>query len=228
SKSGKEDALRDAPTDQESEPTLTAKTPPEDDTSAVISPRDAFRASPDLKSGEDKASSDLQSPSPPCEIKAEYNKEPSCNNKATGVIRIVESTLAGGTPPYQVILNGEHGDSLVFRGLKPGFYKLEIKDASDCLVSLGTIIVDIKECRYEGNFYPLLEVWEMPLDSRPGTIEIVNKNGVTVYRLRFDGTGREYWNGNDMNNEALPMGIYFFTIRYDSGDVFQGSVTINR
>jgi hypothetical protein len=117
---------------------------------------------------------------------------------------------------------------MVFRGLKPGFYKLEIKDASGCLVSLGSIVVDTKDCSYQGNFYPLYEQWEMPLDSRPGTIEIFDKNGRKVYELRFDASGKEYWNGNDMNNEALPMGLYLFTITYDNGDVFPGSVTINR
>jgi hypothetical protein len=187
-------------------------------------------AVPDLQSGTDSlASSDLQSEASfPCAIKASYITYPSCNNKATGVIRIIESSIITGTPPYQAILNGEYGDSLVFRRLKPGFYRLEIKDASGCLADLGTIIVDTKECRYQENFYAPLELWEIPLDLQPGTIEIYNKNGMIVYRLRFDGTGPEYWNGNDLNNEALPLGLYLFTIRYDSGEIFHGSVTINR
>jgi hypothetical protein len=187
-------------------------------------------AVPDLQSGTDSlASSDLQSEASfPCAIKASYITYPSCNNKATGVIRIIESSIITGTPPYQAILNGEYGDSLVFRRLKPGFYRLEIKDASGCLADLGTIIVDTKECRYQENFYAPLVLWEIPLDLQPGTIEIYNKNGMIVYRLRFDGTGPEYWNGNDLNNEALPLGLYLFTIRYDSGEIFHGSVTINR
>jgi hypothetical protein len=187
-------------------------------------------AVPDLQSGTDSlASPDLQSEASfPCAIKASYITYPSCNNKATGVIRIIESSIITGTPPYQAILNGEYGDSLVFRRLKPGFYRLEIKDASGCLADLGTIIVDTKECRYQENFYAPLELWEIPLDLQPGTIEIYNKNGMIVYRLRFDGTGPEYWNGNDLNNEALPLGLYLFTIRYDSGEIFHGSVTINR
>jgi hypothetical protein len=166
--------------------------------------------------------------SPPCEIKAEYTTEASCNNKATGVIKIMGNTLTGGTPPYRVFLNEAYDDSMIFRGLKPGFYKLEIRDAAGCLASFGSIFVGTKECRYQGNFYPLMEQWEIPLDFQPGTIEIYNKNGQKVYELRFDGMGKEYWNGNDLNNEALPMGLYLFTIRYDSGDMFEGSVTINR
>jgi|GEM_PF-3133155 len=242
--SEKEEPVEDIPKEQEAEliaspdqPARLAGLQSGDDSLAASDLQS--NASPDLQSGDDSlAVSDLQSNAspdlqsgviPPCEIKAEYITEPSCNNKATGVIRIIESTLKTGTPPYQAILNGRYGDSLVFRGLKPGFYRLEIKDASGCLVNLGAIIVDTKDCRYEGNFYPLLEVWEIPLDNQPGTIEIYNKNGLPVYRLRFDGAGPEYWNGNDMNNEALPMGIYFFTISYDSGDDgFQGTVTINR
>ena len=214
-----EDAFKDIPKEQVT-----------DSISINAVPDLPHNAVPDLKSGTDSlAVSDLQSgTSIPCNIKAEYTTEPSCNNKATGVIRIIESTLMTGTPPYQAILNGKYGDSLVFRGLEPGFYRLEIQDASGCLVNLGTVIIETKECKYEGNFYPLLEVWEIPLDFQPGTIEIFNKNGLPVYSLRFDGTGPEYWNGNDLNNAALPLGIYFFTIRYDSGEVFQGSVTINR
>ncbi len=166
--------------------------------------------------------------SPPCEIKAEYISEASCNNKATGKIKIMGNSLTGGTPPYRVFLNEKYGDSMVFRGLKPGFYKLEIRDAAGCLASLGNIMIDTKECRYQGNFYPLMEQWEIPLDFQPGIIEIYNKNGRKVYELRFDGMGKEYWNGNNLNNEALPLGLYLFTIRYDSGDIFEGSVTINR
>jgi hypothetical protein len=171
---------------------------------------------------------DLQSALSPCKIKAEYIIEPSCNNMATGVIEIIESTVSDGIPPYQAMLNGEPGDSMVFRGLKPGFYKLEIKDASGCLVSLGNIIVDTKDCRYQEKFSPYYEQWDMPIGSKPGIIEIYNKNGRKVFELKFDGTGKEYWNGNDMNNEALPMGLYLFTIEYDDGDIFQGSITINR
>lgn len=211
----KDDAKEDIPKDQEAEPVTMKEIPVHGDESV-----------PDTSQN---TSPDWQSPSsPPCEIKAGYVTEPSCNNKATGVIRIMESTLKTGTPPYQAILNGKYGDSLVFRGLKPGFYRLEIQDASGCLVNLGTVIVGTKDCTYHKNFYPLLEVWEIPLDSKPGIIEIYNKSGLPVYRLRFDGTGPEYWNGNDLNNQALPLGLYFFTVTYDNDDVFQGTVTINR
>ncbi len=224
-KSEKDDAVKDLPMEQADSSALRA------------SPIAATKAAPDLKSGTSGTSQDLQSgeehkaddTSKPCKIKAGYSTEPSCNNKATGVIRIIKSTLITGTPPYQAVLNGEYSDSLVFRGLKPGFYRLEIKDAAGCLVSLGTVMVGTKDCTYQDKFYAPLELWEIPLeDSQLGTIEIRNKNGLIVYRLRFDGTGREYWNGNDMNNEALPLGAYFFTIRYDNGEVFLGSVTINR
>jgi hypothetical protein len=199
----------------------------EDDASSDLQSADKHNAFPDLQSGTSD-SSDLQSDSPPCNIKAEYISEPSCNNKATGVIRILEGTLINVTPPYQAVLNGEYGDSLVFRGLKPGFYRLEIKDASGCMVSLGTVIVNTKDCRYQENFYPLMELWEIPLDNQSGIIEIFNKSGSPVYRLRFDGAGAEYWNGNDLNNRALPMGLYFFIISYDDGSKFEGTVTINR
>ncbi len=180
--------------------------------------------SPDLQSGD---STNLQSAAP-CNIKADYVAQPSCNNKATGIIRIIESTLISGTPPYQAVLNGEYSDSLIFKGLKPGFYRLEIRDASGCLVNLGTVFVDTKDCRYQENFYPLLELWKIPLDNQSGIIEIWSKNGLPVYHLRFDGAGKEYWNGNDLNNRALPMGLYFFRITYDNGNVFEGDVTISR
>lgn len=165
----------------------------------------------------------------PCNIEAEYLTEPSCNNAPTGLINIMEGSLSGGIPPYQVFLNDKPVDKFMFTKLKPGFYKLEIRDSTGCIFNPGAIVINTIDCNYAQRFSPLLEVWDIPLDqNKPGIIEIFNKNGLLVYKLRFEGTGPETWNGNDLKNSALPRGLYPFTIRYDNGKIFQGTITIIR
>lgn len=166
----------------------------------------------------------------PCNLTADYLTEPSCNNTATGMIVIVESSVSGGIPPYKVILNGEYSDLLVHRKLNPGLYNLKIEDAAGCVKLIGALSIDVINCfEKDYRFSPRLEVWEIPLEhGKQGIVKIYNKVGQIVYILRTDGLGVETWNGSDINNTAMPLGLYPFTIMYDDGNTFEGTVTIVR
>ncbi|UCH13514.1 MAG: hypothetical protein JSV22_10415 [Bacteroidales bacterium] len=164
----------------------------------------------------------------PCNLTAEYLTEPSCNNKATGLIKFIESSVSGGTAPYQFAVKGIFSDSLVFRDLLPGLYNIAIKDASDCIKEWKNVEIEKINCYGEFKFAPLYgEIWEIPFEKGyPGVLTVTNKNGIIVYQLEFDGLSELTWNGMSINNQMLPMGAYPFVIKYQNGKVFRGTITI--
>lgn len=164
----------------------------------------------------------------PCNLTADYLKEPSCNNKATGIIKFIEGSVSGGTAPYQFAINGIFSDSLVYRNLLPGLYNIAIKDAFNCMKEWKNVEIEKINCFGEFKFAPLYgEIWEIPVEKDyPGVLTITNKSGIVVYQLKFDGLSELTWNGMSINNQMLPMGAYPFIIKYQNGNVFRGTITI--
>ena len=194
-----------------------------------------------VKTGEDKSLAEPRKPHTastdiipqekqvlPCNLSADYLKEPSCNNKATGLIKLIENSVTGGTAPYQFALNGIFSDSLVYRNLLPGLYNIAIRDAKNCIKEWKYVEIEKINCFGEFKFAPLYgEVWKIPVETGyPGVLTITNKNGIIVYQLKFDGLSEATWNGMSINNQMLPMGAYPFIINYQNGNVFRGTITI--
>jgi hypothetical protein len=179
-----------------------------------------YTASTDITSQEKQAL--------PCDLTAEYLTEPSCNNSATGLIKFIESSVSGGTAPYQFAINDLFSDSLVYRNLPPGLYNIAIKDAFDCIKEWKNIEIEKINCFGEFKFAPLYgEFWEIPVEKgHPGVLTITNKDGIVVYQLKFDGLSEVTWNGMSINNQMQPMGAYPFVIKYQNGNVLSGTVTI--
>ncbi len=164
----------------------------------------------------------------PCNITAEFMTEPSCNNSATGLIKFIESSVSGGTTPYQFALNGIFSDSLVYRNLLPGVYDIAIKDATGCIREWKMVNIEKINCFGEFKFAPLYgEIWKIPVETgHPGVLTISSKSGIIVYHLEFDGLSELTWNGMSTDNHMLQMGAYPFIIKYQNGNVFRGTVTI--
>ncbi len=164
----------------------------------------------------------------PCHLNAQYLAFPSCNSGATGIIQIIEKSVTGGIPPIKSALNGVFSDSLIYRNLKPGLYQLEVMDAAGCVKKFDFVQIDEKQCfEKDTKFSPDFEIWNIPIEpGHPGVLKIFNRSGQIVYQLKFDGSPVETWNGKNQNGEALPYGLYPFTIKYDAGGIFTGTVTI--
>ena len=164
----------------------------------------------------------------PCDLTAEYMTQPSCNNKATGLIQFTEGSVSGGVPPYQFAINGRFSDSMVYRNLPPGIYNIAVRDAFNCIKEWEIVKIEEINCFGEFKFAPLYgESWEIPIEAgKPGVLTITDKSGLIVYTIKFDGFSKLSWNGKSINNEMLPMGAYPFIISYYNGNVFLGSVTI--
>jgi Proprotein convertase P-domain/PKD-like domain len=65
---------------------------------------------------------------------------PGCNNPLGGTISIVQ--INGGTPPYQIMLNGQdYGTQTLITGLTEGNYMLQITDQSGCTWTEPAVLV---------------------------------------------------------------------------------------
>ncbi|MBN2480985.1 MAG: hypothetical protein JXB19_04535 [Bacteroidales bacterium] len=164
-------------------------------------------------------------------IEAVFTSHSSCNNKPTGVIEIDAQSIKGGEPPYVFSLNQKtFADTLIFASLSPGSYPVYAKDAHDCANRLGIAIIDSEDCTYQDIFAPLKgEIWSVPVErDKAGTLLIYSKAGIVVYSIPVSGNDPVVWNGETVNGQMLPMGLYQFEIRYSDGTSFTGNVTIVR
>lgn len=164
-------------------------------------------------------------------IKAVFTTHPSCNNKPTGNIEIDRQSIQGGEPPYGFSLNQKtFTDTVVFTSLYPGRYPVYVKDDNDCTSQVGDAIIESEDCTYQAVFAPLNgETWTVPVErDKEGMLLIYSKAGTVVYSISVNGNETTVWNGQTVNGQILPMGLYQFEIRYNDGSTFTGNVTILR
>ena len=104
-----------------------------------------------------------------------------------------------------------------------------IKDKNNCTSELGAYRVEVKKCNYEHIFAPLKgEIWEVPSQNKSGKLIVYSKNGNIEFTRNIEEFEVYNWDGNNENNEALPMGMYRFVIKFNDRSEFMGSVTIVR
>ncbi len=157
--------------------------------------------------------------------------EKSCSDHASGMIRIEESTLAGGTPPYEISIDNQktYAAQYHFDRLLPVRYSIWIRDKNNCSSWLGSYLIESIDCTIEDRFAPNRgEKWEIPHQDQPYTIKIYNPGGMLVFETSSESTGSDSWDGNNNAGSALPMGIYTFIITFENGSVQTGTVTIIR
>ncbi len=164
-------------------------------------------------------------------IEAVFTTHPSYNNKPTGDIEIDRQSIHGGKPPYVFSLSqNTFTDTIVFASLYPGNYPVYIKDANDCISKVGTAVIKSEDYTYQDVFAPLNgETWPVPVErDKEGMLLIYSKAGTVVYSISVNGNETTVWNGQTINGQILPMGLYQFEIRYNDGSIFTGNVTIVR
>jgi len=164
-------------------------------------------------------------------ISAEVEIKESCEQKPTGTIQIIESTIQGGTPPYLVSI--DDGDNfypyLVFNELSRGNYMLWLKDRNNCLTKSGSYWVSSYDCSYEYVFAPEKgERWKAPNNGITGQLKIYNRQGNMVFSERIETAGNYFWEGSSSSNDPLPMGIYQFLLELDNNEKIIGNITIVR
>ena len=164
-------------------------------------------------------------------ISAEVEIKESCEQKPTGTIQIVRSTIHGGTPPYLVSIdNGENFYSyFVFNELHQGKYIVWLKDRYNCLTNSGTYWISSHDCSYEYVFAPEKgERWKVPNNGITGHLKIYNRQGKMIFSDRIEIAGNYFWDGYSSANDPLPMGIYQFLLELDNNEKIIGNITIVR
>ncbi len=164
-------------------------------------------------------------------ISARIETEESCEQRPTGRICIVKTSIQGGTPPYSVSIdNGKNFyPSFVFEKLYPGNYVLWLKDKYNCMTKTGNYRISSVDCDYDFIFAPDEgELWEAPSYDDAGFLKIYSKQGKLVFTKRIDYGETYMWNGLSLTDNPLPMGVYRFILELDNHDPVVGNVTIVR
>jgi hypothetical protein len=163
------------------------------------------------------------------EIIATVTTSNTCNDEASGSITIHVLPASNSMKPYNYSINNvDFRDENVFNQLPAGYYTVYIRDNNNC----NTVIelIDIKEIKCHFRVAPLEgEEIEINLtENSDGHFEIYNKIGAMVYSIPVYSGNTIVWTGTDQSGNYLPMGAYNFFIRYKTGEIQKGSVTIIR
>jgi hypothetical protein len=164
-------------------------------------------------------------------IFAEVSAEKSCENEPTGAIIIDESTISGGSPPYELSIDNQENYHAAshFSSLQPNYYNVWIRDKNNCPSWLGSVLIELTECGYKDIFAPEKgEEWELPNQGQPCRLWIFNQGSVLVFEASYNFPGSYSWDGCNTSGEMLPMGAYTFILRLENETPLQGSVTIIR
>lgn len=164
-------------------------------------------------------------------ISADVETKESCEQKPTGTIQIIKSSIQGGTPPYFVSIdNGENFySSFVFSELPQGNYVVFIRDNHNCITNSGNYWIAIYDCNYEYVFAPDKgERWKAPNNGITGHIKIYSRQGKLVFSDRIDITESYFWDGNSSAYDPLSMGVYQFLLELDNNERIIGNITIVR
>ena len=164
-------------------------------------------------------------------IAASFKSTPSCLSYASGSISVIETSLYGGTWPFDISLNGGRvfKSNHVFTGLDVGNYQVMIRDGNKCYKKFN-ITVATKDCSeiIEEGFSPDRgERWKIPVrHTEYGQLKISNNEGNIIYQVNIIAGTPNSWRGQDLNNALLPHGSYPFTIELRNGEIRSGLIHI--
>jgi hypothetical protein len=150
----------------------------------------------------------------------------SCINKETGEIELVG--LTGGTPPYEVLLNGEPILHDVISDLGANIYTITLTDDKDCVHEVE-IEVEGEFCEEKIYSYnpDLEDYWQVPNENnQAGRLLIYNKNGQLVVDQELSGED-DRWIGVTKTGERVSKGVFLFIIKFSDGSVLKDELNIN-
>ena len=171
----------------------------------------------------------------PCTFLAQSDIEATwvCGKDANGEIALRE--LNGGEAPYALTLRSEEGetdmglgvsDAFLFGNLKNGSYTIEIKDARGCSAELEEIVVEQKACdlRFSPSFDREIAI---PTKGEAGVLTIYSSGESSIFQQQIDLEQEHVrWDGVTRSGEKAPNGYYVYIIKYTSGRVQKGSITV--
>jgi gliding motility-associated-like protein len=146
--------------------------------------------------------------------------DPNCDGLETGIVGL--SSVAGGTPPFTLSLNGGNFDTLLQYGaLSPGNYTMVIKDDNGCIADSSSVLraVDI----------PVVFPWELLLTQLGCDILIPTLlNNTSVASVRWDDPTGTLDCDTCLQPRALPLdnSLYVLTVTSEDNCSTTDSLTV--
>lgn len=162
---------------------------------------------------------------------ATFKVTPSCKGESTGEVFIYKNSVKGGKAPYSFALDKDK-NSDHFQNLSAGEYQLIITDANNCsVVNEQKVIVTEKKCKskLEFTFNPNYDkAWIIPYNKneKPSKLTILEKTGKLYYETSVSNNNPVDWNGESNTGLHLTVGVYFFTIEYENGEIDEGTIVV--
>jgi gliding motility-associated-like protein len=144
-------------------------------------------------------------------------RSPTCLGCSDG--QIIVRDISGGTPPYRLTLDGKDQENTM-TGLAEGTYLLTAYDSRTCSAALElTIDMNLVVPNViTPNGDNINDLWIIPLLNYypEGDIRLFNSAGQLVREITFtDGYNKDPWNGKDETDQLVPVGTYYYIIRYN-------------
>lgn len=128
-------------------------------------------------------------------------------------------------------LNGiDYQSRPTFDYLTPSTYSIWVKNDSNCIDIIKGITVDESLCtkEYQNSFSPDVEAnWLIPVNEKePFTIDIISITSAVVFNTNSEISKAPVWNGKDLQNAAMPEGLYKALVIYKGKETCIYNVTI--
>jgi len=170
-------------------------------------------------------------------LKVDYDTDPACLGKSTGSIRIKK--VQGTATAYSISLEGKGSfkNNGSFTKLPSGNYTMIISDNNNCVIkypiqlpsiACSDLLID-QNIEKSNDFvlYIAGETWKIPMESESQMVEIRSQQGELVFQKTILSNESEEWNGQHINGQALPSGIYFYSIKsLSNSEVKTGTISI--
>lgn len=147
-------------------------------------------------------------------------------NKANGRFEIVSAIS-----DFQFSIDGiNFQQTREFRDLEPGNYLLWVKDHHNCVDTSNTVFIDESKCtkEYKNSFSPSVEAeWAIPVkENEEFAIDVISIESAVVFSITSDQTLSPVWYGKNLQNAAVPEGLYKAVVKYKGKETCVYNVTI--
>ncbi len=146
----------------------------------------------------------------------------TCYQEATGKITV---SFPDEHESFRVTINHQQVYSNQAEYLQAGIYQLRVTDLHGCQSDYQA---EVKEefCHTDFVLNPNTgKFWDTPFYDFSGILTIFDKNGKIVCKKHIPDHSIWQWGGRQDDGQLIP-GYYLFSLHYENGTIYQGSITI--
>jgi|GEM_PF-1522383 len=146
----------------------------------------------------------------------------TCYQEATGKITV---SFPDEQESFRVTINHQQVYSNQAEYLQAGIYQLRVTDLHGCQSDYQA---EVKEefCHKDFVLNPNTgQFWDTPFYDFSGILTIFDKNGKIVCKKHIPDHSVWQWGGRQDDGQLIP-GYYLFSLHYENGTIYQGSITV--